>query len=57
VPENSFKESPSITFLDCQPCPACDEAVFVANSADVKANTVRYRWTCDKCGCGVHNAH
>ena len=47
-----FERSPPIYFLGCQQCPNCRETVFAAEAADVKKDSVSYRWTCDLCSHG-----
>jgi ribosomal protein S27AE len=47
---SGFENSPPAYFLGCQTCPNCRETVFAAEGADVSAETVHYRWTCDLCG-------
>jgi ribosomal protein S27AE len=46
------KSSPPIYYLGHHICPNCHEPVFAAEFADVKMDTITYRWTCDLCGHG-----
>jgi ribosomal protein S27AE len=43
-------KSPPVYFLGLETCPNCRETIFAAEAADVEADCIRYRWTCDLCG-------
>jgi hypothetical protein len=42
--------SPPVYFLGFEICLNCRETVFAAEAADLDADRIRYRWTCDLCG-------
>ena len=46
------KNSPPIYCLSHHNCPNCREPVFAAEFAEVRVDTITYRWTCDLCGHG-----
>ena len=46
------KNSPPIYYLGHHICPSCREPIFAAEFADVRVDTITYRWTCDLCGHG-----
>jgi transcriptional regulator NrdR family protein len=43
-------KSPPVYFLGLETCLNCRDTVFAAEEADLEADCIRYRWTCDLCG-------